>query len=239
VVHDPTKALRKPEHQPERALKSETSFVCLTQKPVPVQLATDSDHLHIFVGLFTSVTHWKKNSTVNFATYSAGYPGGEDDAIYAANALNAAALEWNGKNVGVQFRWVDKLEDANFVLAYGGELGSVVASAYFPNDKDLNLVSVYKRGFDDDTKPELDKFFLHGLGHVLGLRHEFALESTVTGRIEGGAVQWGIRNPLSVMNYRRTAPEIQDSDVTDTTSFIAFDGTEIGDLPLVTYEPDN
>ncbi|EXJ53315.1 uncharacterized protein A1O5_13437 [Cladophialophora psammophila CBS 110553] len=237
AILNPKKAkLMKSEHKEGSALKPGTTFGCSTQKPVPVQLDTDSSLLRIFVGLFVSVTRWKKNSSVNFATYMNGYPGGEDDAIYAANALNEAAEEWNRKAVGVTFNWVDKLEDANFVLAYGGNLGDVVAEAYFPNQKDLNIVYVYKRGFDDDTKPELHKFFLHELGHVLGLRHEFAPELETN----TGAVLWGSRNPISVMTYRDgIAPEIQDSDVTDTKTFIEFDGDKIGNQPLYTYEPDN
>jgi len=132
AVHNPAKVLMNPQHKQGSALKPKTTSVCLTQKPVPAQLAADSGHLQIFVGLSTSITRWKQGSVVKFATYSTGYPGGDDDAIYAANALNEAALEWNRNGVGVTFEWVDKLENSKFVLAYGGDLGGVVASAYFP-----------------------------------------------------------------------------------------------------------
>jgi len=177
AVLDPSTDTKDPKeatHQNGSSSKLESSPVCMTQDPVPPQFH-DSDPFQIFVGLFTSILRWKKGSTVNFAAYSGGYPN-SGDAVYAANQLNKAALEWNGHNVGVQFKWVGKLEDAAFVLAYGGDKGGVLASAYFPNSNDLNTVYVYKRGFDPDTKANMSRFFLHELGHVLGLRHEFAMD---------------------------------------------------------------
>ncbi|KXJ84806.1 hypothetical protein Micbo1qcDRAFT_169931, partial [Microdochium bolleyi] len=62
--------------------------------------------------------------------------------------------------------------------------------------------------------------FLHELGHILGLRHEFA-------DLEGGAIQWGSRNPYSVMSYN-FPPQIQPSDEKDTRSFYDFPGQRVG-----------
>lgn len=243
AVLDPSKEARDSKeatHQNGSSSKLESSPVCMTQDPVPPQFR-DSDPFQIFVGLFTSIARWKKGSTVNFAAYAGGYPS-SGDAVYAANQLNKAALEWNRHDVGVHFRWVGKLEDAAFVLAYGGDKGGVLASAYFPNSNDLNTVYVYKRGFDADTKSDMWRFFLHELGHVLGLRHEFAMNiDPATGKPrEGGAILVGRRNPLSVMNYRwEGPPEIQSSDIEDTKLFYDSTETSTGGLRIQDFVPNN
>ena len=46
------------------------------------------------------------------------------DFYCAAYRLNEAAQQWNSVELGVKFKWVDKLEDAEFVLAYGGGMTS-------------------------------------------------------------------------------------------------------------------
>ena len=242
AVLDPSKEEKDQKdaaHKHESTPKLDSSPVCMTQDPVPPQFG-ESDPLQIFIGLFTSIARWKKGKTVNFAAYANGYPAA-GDAVYAANQLNKAALEWNSHNIGVQFQWVGKLEDAAFVLAYGGEKGNVVASAYFPNSNDLNTVYVYKRAFDTDTKPYMWRFFLHELGHVIGLRHEFAMDiDPATGKPkEGGAVQFGRRNSLSVMNYRPQPPVIQQSDIDDTKAFYNFTGTSFGGMRIQDFVPDN
>lgn len=57
------------------------------------------------IGLLKEIPRWVRGSVVNFAAYTEGYPN-RDDAVYAAQQLNRAALYWNSKRVGVTFRWV-------------------------------------------------------------------------------------------------------------------------------------
>jgi hypothetical protein len=238
--------------------------VCQTQAPLPqnlAQLPAESDPLSIFVGLFGTIPRWVKDSVVQFAAYSGGYPRPED-AVYAAQQLNKAALYWNTKNVGVTFRWVrrnllqifipttnalfrlfqvGKLEDAAFVLGYAGDQGGLIARAYFPNANDLNNMTVYKRAFDGDLKPSMWNFFLHELGHVIGLRHEFAMDppSMKHPKTEGGAVQIGSREELSVMNYEHV-PMITKLDEETTTTFYNYPaGTTIKGVPLQLFVPNN
>jgi hypothetical protein len=71
----------------------------------------------------------------------------------------------------------------------------------------------------------LKNIFLHELGHVLGLRHEFAPELEDTG--DNYTVQIGPRNPLSVMGYE-FPPQIQPSDVENAKGFYKFPGTSLG-----------
>ncbi|EXJ63189.1 hypothetical protein A1O7_03635 [Cladophialophora yegresii CBS 114405] len=209
---------------------SELSYTCITEID-PEQVAS------IVVGLDRTIPRWKPGSVINYATYADGYPN-QEDAIYAANALIEAADSWNAVDFGVQFNWVPNLEDAAFVLAYGKDKGSVLASAYFPNAEPLNTVWVYSFAFDKEPRVGRDgvtKFknyeimknvFQHELGHVLGLRHEFAIE-----REGAGAVRLFSKDPNSVMSYL-FPPEIQESDKKDLRAFYG--------LPqLVDFVPDN
>ncbi|OQO07397.1 hypothetical protein B0A48_07094 [Cryoendolithus antarcticus] len=208
---------------------------CQSQPALPKNLQGLDDQAHaldLWIGTWGRIPRWKRGVEINFAAYSGGYPKLED-AVYAARQLNCAALYWNSLEVGVTFKWVGRLADAEFVLGYGGDQGNTVARAFFPNANDLNNLFVYKRAFDSDTKPAMWRFFLHELGHVLGLRHEFA-------RIEGGAVQWGNDDPLSVMNYRKeAAPMITEQDIASTRAFYNYNEATINGVPVQLFVPDN
>jgi hypothetical protein len=189
------------------------------------------------VGLWEQITRWKYGSVINFATYADGYPA-PGNAIYAANCLIEAAEIWNSAKIGVTFKWVPNLDDAAFVLAYGEELGTVLASAFFPSDKDLETLFVYQHCFDKTERNSkrgkytnygiMKNVFLHELGHVLGLRHEFAMDPST---FEGGAILIGSANIESIMSYV-FPPELQESDIQDTRYFYKH--------PLIVdYNPDN
>jgi hypothetical protein len=211
---------------------TETCYTCVTERTPP-----QSSPAAIMIGLFQTIPRWKLGSVINFATYAEGYPA-PGDAIYAAKCLIQAAEIWNAEKVGVTFKWVPKIEDAAFVLSYGGVLDRVLASAFFPSGKALEHMLVYEFGFDKEEKTTsrgtftnygiMKNVFLHELGHVLGLRHEFAMDPET---FEGGAVVFGTPNEESVMAYK-FPPQLQKSDVEDTRSFYKY--------PLIVdYIPDN
>ncbi|KAJ9661436.1 hypothetical protein H2198_002004 [Neophaeococcomyces mojaviensis] len=221
--------LKNPPKETEApAPPTQPAYTCITQEANPASVAS------IVVGLFTSIPRWKLGSTINFATSATGYPT-PADAVYAAKMLIEAADEWNSYKVGVRFNWVSNVDDATFVLAYGGDKGTVLASAFFPNAAVLNTLWVYSHSFDKNVRDGgwsnysiMKNVFLHELGHVLGLRHEFALDAD---KFEGGAFRLGTTNPLSVMSYE-FPPKIQDTDILDTRAFYK--------LPLLEFfAPDN
>lgn len=209
---------------------SASKYHCVTQSPMPANIP-NPDPLSLQIGLDGKIHRWKTPNKVLFAAFAGGYPT-SDQALYAASMLNKAATEWNGLKLGVDFEWVSKLEDAAFVLAYGGDGGSTLARAFFPNSNDLNVVYVYQKAFEPGNVNYMKNIFLHELGHVLGLRHEFAPEK------EGGTVQLGPRDPKSVMSYT-FPPEIQANDVESTQKFYSLTETQFKDWPIVDWVPNN
>ncbi|KAI6779691.1 metallopeptidase [Emericellopsis cladophorae] len=234
-VVDPAKVLQKRGTSTSSTTDSsaatdglENHYNCLTEKFDPSSVAS------ILVGLFREIPRWEYGSVVNFAAYGGGYPQ-DGDAEFAALRLWEAAEQWNSYDLGVKFAWVDNLEDAAFVLEYGGDKEGVLASAFFPNSQPLSTMFVYKKALEtsDTYRKILKNIFLHELGHVLGLRHEFALDPH---RFEGGALIYGARNPKSVMSYE-FPPEVQESDITDTKGFYKLKGLDSGMLKIKDYIP--
>jgi hypothetical protein len=215
---------------------SASKYTCSTQKSIP-QTVEPFNPAAIMLGLSVNIPRWKKGSTVNWAASYTDYPT-PSHATYAANQFNAAAEEWNSLNVGVTFEWVTDLEDAAFVLSYGGNQGTVLAESFFPNQEPLNTVFVYQGAFQPGSVDIQQAIFLHEIGHILGLRHEFADRPFGGNPPEGGAVVFGERNLRSVMSYN-FPPTIQESDRRDTKAFYDFKGGKIGPYRISDMIPDN
>ncbi|GKZ76094.1 hypothetical protein AnigIFM56816_005069 [Aspergillus niger] len=207
-------------------------YQCATQRPDRSAIKS-TDPFKIQVGIGGEIPRWTNSPPkVKFAAYSGGYPS-LDHAKYAAFKLNEAATEWNNHLRGlIEFEWVTELEDAAFVLAYGGDGGDTLASAFFPNEDDLSVLFVYQKAFESGVMNHMSNIFLHELGHVLGLRHEFAPET------EGESVQVGPRDSLSVMSYN-FPPIIQQSDVVSTKTFYEFGGDHLNGVPMKYCTPNN
>jgi hypothetical protein len=214
-------------------------YPCITQKPTPAAIAGSFSATALQVGLGKYIPRWRTGptKTVNFAVLENGYPKPEL-AFLAADKLNEAANEWNALKLGVQFEWVYKIEDAAFVLTYAKQVSpNTLAEAFFPNSVDLNVLNVYPAAFEEGTVQYLKNIFLHELGHVLGLRHEFAPERETGADLK--SVQVGPRNPTSVMAYE-FPPQMQPSDIDSAKTFYQFSGTHLGGrLPIVDYDANN
>jgi hypothetical protein len=217
-------------------------YPCVTQKPVPAAIAGVLSPAALQVGTGKEIPRWKTGptKTVNFATLADGYPKPEL-AFLAAAKLHEAANEWNALKLGVELKWVYEIEDAAFVLTYAENINpGVLAEAFFPNSADLNVLNVYPGSFEEGAIQYLKNIFLHELGHVLGLRHEFAPEK----ESDMKSVQVGPRNPTSVMGYE-FPPILQDTDIESAQAFYHFPGKYLGvlqksgTLPIVDYDADN
>ncbi|KAG6983169.1 hypothetical protein FocnCong_v006352 [Fusarium oxysporum f. sp. conglutinans] len=225
----PTSKVEKP-----TAEKVHAAFapVCVTQQPIPTNL-NRGDVSQLFVGLEKEIPRWVPGSVIKYAAWKAGFESSKD-AEHAAKHLKLAADEWNKADVGVTFEWVEDPKDATFILAHGPRNPGVLASAFFPNHKDLNIMFVYADAFATKAwKNSMWKVFMHELGHVLGLRHEFALDEDKNLPEGQRAKLIGVLNQDSVMNYKPTAPELQKSDIISTRLFYGLRADSEGNPPNI------
>ncbi|KAF4447076.1 putative matrix metalloproteinase-11 protein [Fusarium austroafricanum] len=229
---------------PAPATPADDDFIpsCITQNPIPKALRnTKNKNLGaIMVGLNRECPRWVPGSVLKWVVVKEGFRT-PADADYAAQHLHMACQKWNEFNVGVTFEWVTKPADATFALWHGGSQGGVLASAFFPNPNDMSNMLVYNAAFAmPKWKANLWKVFMHELGHVLGLRHEFAMDrdpETGNSKETFKAVQLGPRNENSVMTYGRNPPEVQDSDVESARAFYALKDDENGNSPMIGLTP--
>jgi hypothetical protein len=211
---------------------ADSTYYCITQSTLPGNISVSDLQVGMEMTGNRFIPRWKRNSEVRFATFANGYTT-SDQAQYAASMLKKAADVWTDLDIGVKFAWTNDIEDAAFVLGYGGDAGSTLARAFFPNEQDLNMLYVYKGAFEPGRINYMKNIFLHELGHVLGLRHEFAPER------EGGTVQLGVRNERSVMSYV-FPPDIQMSDKDSTREFYNLgDDAKIGGWSMKLFVPNN
>lgn len=89
-----------------------------------------------------------------------------------------------------------------------------LAEAFFPNEINQDII-VYEFSFSDQgNRAILKNIFVHEIGHVLGLRHEFAITGDPQRDLDSefdGAVQFMQENPKSIMSYE-FPPTMQQSD---------------------------
>ena len=80
---------------------------------------------------------------------------------------------------------------------------------------------------------------LHEIGHIIGLRHEFALDRKNDGtlREDTPAQRFGSQNEHSVMSYD-DINEIRDTDIKDVKAFYDLENNySINGVPIKDYTP--
>jgi hypothetical protein len=202
-----------------------------------VESEVEPNPLGLSVGWDGVIKLWAKpivgQATVRYAVPVGGYPS-RAWAQYVADEMGKAAKQWNEQNVGVQFHLASHSDDAAFVIVYGGVGAGLYAKAFPPSNYDLEMLYVYGESFHANVAPHLHRIFLHELGHVLGLRHEYPVG-------EGRAVQLGERNPSSVMNSSRGPAQlaIQPSDIALVKELYESTADVMKGFPVKRYEPNN
>jgi len=192
--------------------RSSNASACCTQEHdglAAIYLGIERGRLHL----------WENGSVIKWTCRKDGWPSSDDDSNNGLRVLIAvwyATQAWNEAMGGrVKFKYVSKLSDAAFEVRYetGGRKG-LLARAFFPihYNRDLNFLKIYRSSFDErySRRYPLYNTFLHELGHILGLRHEFAHEKQ--NEMKAESIMFGINNSNSVMGYY-AGQDIQPSDV--------------------------
>lgn len=114
-----------------------------------------------------------------------------------------------------------------------------LCQAFFPDalpKKSPAKLFVYELGLSKGAY--LANIFAHEIGHIMGLRHEFADEKHREGR-GFHCVLFGKKNPLSIMNYQEDLENLQVTaqDCSELKALYAYEGEKYKGLSIRDYDP--
>lgn len=197
--------------------------VCKTQPYLQDSLRS------IYVGENGTAHRFVRGSVITFNINHGSFPNPRY-AKHATKSLEKAADAWNWGDFGVSFQRVPDDRPAVFQLSYSEEDGGDprwLAQAFFPyrvrREKQPQL-RVLPSAFEQANYNRIVNILCHELGHVLGLRHQFA--QTDPRELHMSSVRIGEDDVSSVMNYFTDLSLlcIQKSDFDGVREFYAFDG---------------
>lgn len=197
----------------------------------------------VVVGFGPFIPRWAPNQAPSNTTILLYFVRNEtfpslNHAGYASDVLRQAANIWNSVRFRVFILQTAVKEEAHFNLVYqanGPTTQNVLAEAFFPHQSGTKDLVLFELGMNATNHVTLLNTFLHELGHVLGLRHEFALAT----ERDTAAVPFFQPNPNSVMAYTRL-PTLQQSDADGIRAFYSSTlkpGYSIHGAPVVDYLP--
>ncbi|KAK4164410.1 hypothetical protein QBC43DRAFT_289008 [Cladorrhinum sp. PSN259] len=194
----------------------------------------------LMVGIMTLIPRWAKPANLLYYVVKDGFS--EDDFTHTAKSFQEAADEWNDLDFGVNISATTNRAQANFLVKYfepeeADDL--TLASAFFPNK--VGDVLVYRTTLvEPECRKVLRNTFLHEIGHILGLRHEFANEDDPEKpgkKRESLAHLFGSVNPHSVMSYD-DVNNINELDKEDVKAFYQLaNGSKINGARVTDYLP--
>jgi len=151
------------------------------------------------------VSLWQYDSQITWTINTKSFPT-QQDSKYAKEQFQLAIQDWGIQ--GIEYKYIDEsqIDNATFFLKYCKTIcGGTVAKAFSPVEAQ-SLVIIYPIAYHEDKIKYMKNYLSHEIGHIYGLKHEFAKSETTP------SVQFGPCNSESVMNYNEHPPVIQETD---------------------------
>ncbi|KAK0619711.1 hypothetical protein B0T14DRAFT_496386 [Immersiella caudata] len=192
----------------------------------------------IKIGTQALIPRWVPSTKLLYFVVKDGFT--DDDFKHAKSSFKEAADDWNALSFGVTISPTSNKAEANFLVRYYEEKDNdrTLARAFFPNE--VKDVLIFNNSLTDPYWRKLLKnTILHELGHVIGLRHEFANDQKAGApagqKREQFAHQIGGDNRHSVMSYDDDVV-INELDKKDVLEFYKMEnGHLINKVPITDY----